>query len=188
MRTVTQSPGSDSGPRTRWSFFSPLLSSASRCHSWAISARNALRRGSIVPRASSRHRAANCRYVRERCIFFPTLRMKPASAGVVPNWQDCHNFRASCSPNSEPVGFVQLPIILAAAWNFRFHFRCRFQSRFAQFFHKAPRRRPNSAPFVSRIKRTVGVGAGLWRSVPSSSRSRDLFGRSAASNVAAMPI
>jgi hypothetical protein len=75
-----------------------LVSSASLCHSWAISARNALRRGSIVPRASSRHRAANRRYVRVRCIFFPALRMKPASTGEVPNSQNagpvCHKLQS----------------------------------------------------------------------------------------------
>src|SRR6185437_9377597 len=63
-----QSPGSSVGLRKSCFTFWTLTSSPSLCHSCAISAKNALRRGSVVERACSRHRAANLWYFLTCCI------------------------------------------------------------------------------------------------------------------------
>lgn len=69
-------------------------------------------------------------------------------------------------------------------------FRCHFSwSGFAQFFHCSRHRGPNSAPFLGVHRRQPsGLGAGLWRNVPSSSRNRFLLNRFVVANAAATPI
>ena len=76
---------------------------------------------------------------------------------------------------------------LRASGKRRFPFPAR--GRFAQLFTgnfavvQISRRLSDCMKFDRR-----GLGAGLWRSVPSSSRNRGLLGRFAASNAAVMPI
>jgi hypothetical protein len=68
----------------------------------------------------------------------------------------CHNFEAACSGDTEPYGRIRLPTFQPLGEPFQ----SGSISAFCTAFSSRQRCRPNSAPFVSRIGRTVGVGGG----------------------------
>ena len=60
--------------------------------------------------------------------------------------------------------------------------------RFYALFHSSDSSGRNFARFASLDSPSMVGGPGIWKSVPSSSRIKNLFDRSAAANAAAMPI
>jgi hypothetical protein len=117
----------------------------------------------------------------------PPLEMELRSPRCVPRVRRLARHSDQSTSNSSPNPLFPLHFLTPVRTA---RFRCHFSwSGFAQFFHCSPTVVQIPRPFLGVHRgQPSGLGAGLWRNVPSSSRNRFLLNRFVVANAAATPI